>query len=460
MNISIVGTGYVGLTTGAILSNVGYKVYCIDVDEQKIEIIKSGKSYFYEPGLNNLVKSGVEEGNLIPTGDYKKAVEDSEIAFICVGTPQNSDGSVNMSYIYSAAESISENMKNEMIVVTKSTVPVGTGANIAKILQKSGKPFHVASCPEFLSEGSAVLDTLLMDRIVIGTESKDVMKKIQQVFKSIDDNADNLLQEELSDYAGIYRTKVDREELPSFEERTQFMNLESAELVKVTANAFLATKISFANSVARICDKVGANINEVMDGIGADSRIGRDFLYAGIGWGGGCFPKDVSGLIHFAKEIDAGFEIVEAAKKVNDGQIDIVIRKVEEILGSRLEGKNIGLWGLSFKPGTSDIRESQSIKLIEALLLKRANVKAYDPQSIEEAKEEITDNLLEYTDSKEAAAEDSDLIILATDWPQFRDTDFSSLKEKLKLPNILDARNRLNKKELETLGYNYYGIGR
>ncbi|MBN2101028.1 UDP-glucose/GDP-mannose dehydrogenase family protein [Candidatus Dojkabacteria bacterium] len=459
MNISIVGTGYVGLTTGALLAAAGNKVYCIDVDPNKINVVKKGKSHFYEQGLDQFVKKTVDEGSLIPTLSYEKSIPDSEVAIICVGTPSKGDGSVDLSYVYNSTESIARNMKNGTIIVQKSTVPVGTGRRLQKIISRVGKKGSVVSCPEFLAEGSAVFDSLNMDRFVIGSESEPAKQKVIKLFQSLDDYSRTLDLESFDEFATIYNKKLSKFTDIPFEDRIYSMSLESAELVKVSANSFLTTKISFANSIAKICDKVGADINEVMDGIGADHRIGRAFLYAGLGWGGGCFPKDTAGLVYSAEEQGVDFKLLKSVVDVNNAQILYVVRKAKEMLKGELENKIITVLGLSFKPGTSDIRISPSIKLVKNLTYNHAKIRVYDPKAMENTEQELNNDVY-FAKDIEDALRGTELAILATEWPEFIEMDFSSLKKFFKTPNLLDARNRWPKEKVKKLGFSYSGIGR
>jgi UDPglucose 6-dehydrogenase len=466
MNISIIGTGYVGLTTGAILSTIGHKVYCIDIDEKKLEIIRSGKSYFYEPGLDNFVKKGIDSGNLIPTTDYSRAISDSEVGLICVGTPEKQDGSFDLSYIFAAVEELLKYAKDDFIIVTKSTIPVGTSDKIKSLVEKTKKVCPVLFCPEFLAEGSAVFDTLNIDRFVIGGSDQAAKNKLINLFKSIDDFAKKTNLEDLQGFAKIYKENLEIHSKKEFNQRVLNIGLESAELIKVTANAFLTMKISFANAIARICDKTDADINEVMDGIGMDSRIGRDFLYAGLGWGGGCFPKDVSGLIKYAQQQGYDFRLLKEVKRVNAEQPEYAVEKLTKMLDGSLEQKNITVWGLSFKPGTSDIRLSQSLVLIKSFIESGVEkIFAYDPKAIHEAKKslnkyDISEEKIEFFNSAQDAVQDSDGLVLATDWPEFLEIDFESLKASFRNPVILDGRNRLDGEKLRSMGYKFEAIGR
>lgn len=461
MNVSIVGTGYVGLTTGALLAAAGNKVYCIDIDSTKIKKIKNGTAPFYEPYLDKFIKEGLKHKNLIPTTSYREAIPKSEIALICVGTPSKGDGSVDLTYINQAVRTIGKHMKNDLVLVQKSTVPVGTGRKIERILKNGNRKdrFHVTSCPEFLSEGSAILDTLNISRLVIGGDSKKAKDAVIRLFKSLDEYSKKVDLQKFSKYANIYRKSTKDFNKTPYEDRVLSVSLESAELIKVTANAFLTMKISFANSIARICDKVGADINEVMEGIGMDDRIGKSFLHAGLGWGGGCFPKDAAGLIYSSEEVGFDFKLLKAVVDINNSQILYFVRKVQEIFNGKLEGKTITILGLSFKPGTSDVRISPAIKLVNNLARRQAKVKVYDPEAMNEAKTEIFESVY-FSSSTDDALKNSDLAILTTDWPEFVDLDFKKVKSKFETPNLLDGRNKWPKEKVTKLGYNYHGIGR
>lgn len=461
MTVSIVGTGYVGLTTGALLAAAGHKVYCIDIDTSKIEKIKKGKSYFYEPGLNFFIKEGIKSGRLIPTLSYKESIPRSDIAMICVGTPAKGDGSVDLTYIYQAAESIAEYMKKGLIVVQKSTVPVGTGRKLERILKNGSKrsTFHVVSCPEFLAEGSAVFDSFNMDRLVVGGDNQGAKKKVIALFRSLDKYAKEVDFKKLKKFAGTYKKKVKLHYEIPFSERTVSVSLESAELIKVTANAFLTTKISFANSIARVCDEVGADVSEVMEGVGLDERVGRAFLYAGLGWGGGCFPKDTAGLIYSAEEVGFDFKMLKAVVDINNSQVLYIIRKAKNMLRGKIEGKVISVLGLTFKPGTSDVRISPAIKLVNNLARRGAKVRVYDPKGMREAKTEVLENVYFAEDIKDVL-KGSHLAILATEWPEFINIDFKKHKKLFKAKNLLDARNRWDREKAKGDGFNYQGIGR
>jgi UDPglucose 6-dehydrogenase len=459
--ISIVGTGYVGLTTAAILSNVGYKVFTVDIDPKKIEIIKSGRSYFYEVGLDEFVKKGIELGTLLPTTSFEESIPNSEIVLSCVGTPDREDGSPNLDFIFSAAESVVKLAKDGLIFAQKSTVPVGTARRLITHMSeiRPELKFTYISNPEFLSEGSAVYDTLNIDRLVVGGEDIEAINSLVEIFEKVDNFCKSLDLSMFSNYAKFYKSsKTDTLE-KSFYNKVIKTNLESAELIKVTANAFLALKISFANSMAKLCDKSGADINEVMNGVGADERIGRSFLYSGLGWGGGCFPKDVNGLINVAQNHDVDMKILHASVSVNDHMSEYVVEKLKNLLVS-LENKTIAVLGLSFKPGTSDVRKSPSIKLINKFLkLKNLNVKCYDPQAVEEAKKDL-DTKVTICETIDECLKDVDAVVVATEWKEFLEYDWNKALKLMKGKVIMDARNRLDKEHVKSLGFVYEGVGR
>ena len=462
MIISVIGTGYVGLTTGAILAAVGHKVYCVDIDAHKLEVIRSGRSFFYEPGLDFFVAQGIKTNKLIPTLSYKEAISQSEIAMICVGTPTKENMEVDVSYVMDATKEIGKNMKDGMIIIQKSTVPVGTGREMEKLLQGFNKKFNLVSCPEFLSEGTAVIDTLNVNRFVVGGDNENAKKKVIKLFKTIDDYARTIDLKEYSEYENLFKTKGSGTRNVSFSQKVLSISLESAELIKVTANAFLATKISFANSIARLCDVTGANIDEVMEGIGRDERIGRSFLYAGLGWGGGCFPKDTMGLVSFSKKNNFDFPLLSGAIKTNSEQINYIAKIINKINPNKKhpENCNIAVLGLAFKPGTSDVRISPPIALIKELSKDNKHITVYDPQATEEAKKELKNIPISYADSSIQCCANADIIILATQWPEFVKMDFTKIRDNKKEQFIIDARNSLNRGKLESLGFHYIGIGR
>lgn len=460
-NISIVGTGYVGLTTAAIFANCGYKTYTIDRNQDKLDIIKSGRSYFYEAGLDHLVKSGLDKKTLIPTLSYKEAISDSQIVFICVGTPSNRDGSVDLSNVFQAIKKILLVAKNDLIIVQKSTVPIETGKRIKKIVKdfnKNNLRIDFVSSPEFLRESSAVFDTLYFDRLVVGSNDDYAREKIVDIYRNVANFAKNFDYKSISDYAFLNINPKYIENLAEFENRVIRTNLESAELIKVASNSFLSLKISFANTLSRICAKTGASVQEVTNGIGSDPRIGKAFLSAGLGYGGGCFPKDVMGMINTANAYDVDFGILDQVEKVNNTQIYFAINKIKQLLNDDLRKKKVAFLGLSFKPGTSDIRKSPSIHLIEKLLYEEMSIKAYDPQAIEETQKELEHPNLEYYSKMTDIFEDADIIILGTEWKEFIDFNYTSIKSKLKQAKILDARNVLNHKKLKEAGFEVLGF--
>lgn len=458
MKVAIIGAGFVGLTLGAILSSTKHEVFCLDIDNEKINTIKKGKSYFYEPGLDEFIEKGINSGKLVPTLSYKQAITDAEVIFLTLGTPSNADGSLNLEFIYKAIDQINPYLNNNAIVAIKSTVPVGTCRQVQTIINNKHKGVKVVSCPEFLAEASAVYDTLNMDRIVIGSDYPEARKKVASIMEDIDKLAAKIGIDSYSEYTALYKKKESfiRKD---FSKRLLLMSLESAELVKVSANSFLATKISFANFIAQLAEQMGADINDVLAAIGMDSRIGRSNLYAGLGWGGSCFPKDVSGLIASAKSVGVDAGILEAVTSINNQQIDLVVSKVNE-LSKQKKISSIAVLGLSFKPGTSDIRYSPPLTLIKKLLDSDYQVRAFDPKAIPEVSSQFVHARLELANSAYDAANGSDLLILATEWPEFLDLDYKRIKTLMKQTQIIDARNRLDKQKLQEIGFSYYGIGR
>ena len=460
MNIAIIGTGYVGLTLSALTARVGHKTYCIDVVKEKIDTIKTGKSYFYELGLDNLVKKGIDSGNLIPTLDYEEGLKDADIVFLSVGTPSGEDGGFDLTYIFDAVEKAAKYIKDGAIFVQRSTVPVGTGKRAMSIIQTANPDvkFTYLSCPEYLREGAAVIDSVIQDRIVIGGGVQEDRDKVFEVFKDIENTAEEIIKEtpEISKYANnnmVNNTHAEQ----AFEEKCISVGLESAELIKVCANTLLATKISFANNVARVCDRVGADITDVMDGVGMDRRIMRSFLYAGLGFGGGCFPKDVKGLIRSTEDLGVDATLFQTVYNVNMDQVDYV---VEQIKGMGVEsGCKVGVLGLSFKPGTSDVRVSPAGRLCKALVKAGYNVVASDPQAIEEAREEFPEEEgLVYTESVEEVFKDANMVVLATDWPEYKELEYEKLSESMSEKNFYDSRNCLEKEKMEKI-FNFDNIG-
>ncbi len=442
--IAVIGSGYVGTTTAAFLANSGYEVIALDIDSKKVDTLNSGKSPFYEIGLDELISSGVNKKTLLATASYEEAITDADIVISCVGTPDNPDGSSNLEYVFSAAKNAAAFLKDDAVYVQKSTVPVGTGRKVIDLLPK-----HISyvSNPEFLREGTAVYDTLLFDRIVVGGENMVALKKVQDLYKSIQNSASEISEicggiagNELEDHTGKFISTT----------------LESAELIKVTANAFLALKISFANSIAKLSDETGADVNGVMDGIGADKRIGRAFLNAGRGYGGGCFPKDVSGLISSSLEYGVDMPIMTAATDVNESMAGYIVEKAKKQLGS-LSGKRVAVLGLAFKSGTSDARKSPAVKIANFLKSEGAIVSAYDPEANHEAREDLNKEIEVYGNAEDAI-KDVEIVFVATDWPEFK--DLSWLKKSKNLETFVDCMNCLNKDIIEEQNITYIGVGR
>ncbi len=459
--ILIVGTGYVGLSTAVILAEAGYKVHTLDIDERKINIIKNGKSYFYELGLDELIKNGLKSGNLIPTTSYQEGLKDADIIFSCVGTPDREDGSSNLDYVFSAAKSVIENAKKDFIYVQKSTVPAGTGKKVIELMkgERTDIKFDYVSNPEFLREGSAVFDTLNMDRLIVGGNNKSAVKSVVDLYRSIDNLSKRIKLSDIDKYIKDNNPNAFKSENKPFDDRVVITNLESAELIKVSANAFLTLKISFSNEIAMLCDKTGADITEVMDGIGFDHRIGRAFLYAGRGYGGGCFPKDVSGLIKTAEDHGISFDIMKASQKRNDSMVNYIVNKLKEANNGTLESTNICVLGLSFKTGTSDVRKSPGIKIANLLEQNSAMVSVYDPMAMEEANSELNNGIMRSKTANDAI-KGSDILILATPWEEFKEIDIDTLKQLMTGNTYFDAVNAMDKNLLEQNGFIYLGVGR
>jgi UDPglucose 6-dehydrogenase len=440
--ISVIGSGYVGVTTAAIAANTGYKVYLIDINQERIDVLKTGKSFFYEEGIDALIKNALDSKQLIPTTSYD-GITKSSIVFSCVGTPDNSDGSPNLDYVFSAAKAASNKMKKDAVYVQKSTVPVGTGKIVASMLP--GQVAYISN-PEFLREGTAVFDTLNSDRIVIGGADKEAQNKVKSLYETIEHGSANI-------------TKLTGITAQPHANGSYFLtNLESAELIKVTANAFLALKISFANSIAKLADKTGADITEVMDAVGADARINRSFLNAGRGYGGGCFPKDVSGLISSAAEHGVDLSIMTAANEVNESMPGYIVHKAKRSLTS-FEKKKIAVLGLAFKAGTSDTRRSPGIKIANLLANAGAYVVAYDPHANKEAVHELK-TTISIVETIVDATKNVDAVFIATEWPEFKQQDFHELSRIMKGNLVVDAVNILNPSDILKAGLQYIGIGR
>jgi UDPglucose 6-dehydrogenase len=440
MKITVVGTGYVGLVGAACLAEVGNHVLGLDVNAEKIRILKEGGIPIHEPGLLEIVRRNVENGRLSFTTNIKEAVHFGEVQFIAVGTPPDEDGSADLQYVTEAARNIGRFMTSEKVIVDKSTVPIGTGdkviAAVAEELKKRNVDIHysVVSNPEFLKEGAAVEDFMRPDRIVIGTEDPKAIEVMKQV------------------YAPFQRNH----------ERLVVTNLRSAELIKYAANSMLATRISFMNELANLAEIVGADIEMVRQGIGSDPRIGYHFLYPGCGYGGSCFPKDVKALIKTAKDV-AGFDLklLKAVEEVNDLQKYVLPKKIKKQFGESLKGKHFALWGLAFKPNTDDMREASSRVLIDELIKAGATITAYDPVAMDEGKRIFKDEKnLTFADTQDEAVKNADALIIVTEWTEFRSPDFALIKASLKSPMIFDGRNLYDPKAVRALGFNYFPIGR
>ena len=434
MNITVIGTGYVGLVTGACFSKMGNKVYCVDIDEEKIEMLRDNIMPIFEPQLEDIVKTSQKRGDLIFTTDIKEALDNTNIIFIAVGTPMAEDGSANLDYIFSAARDIASNLSKDSLVVIKSTVPVGTAFRVKEEID-SNCDFNVdvVSNPEFLKEGSAVDDCLRPDRIVIGAENDEAFETLKELYSPFVSNHDRFI----------------------------LMDVKSSEMTKYVANAMLATKISFMNEIANICEVTGANVKNVRLGIGSDRRIGYDFIYAGCGYGGSCFPKDVQALINTAQENGYEPKILSNVEKVNANQKKVLVNKVVDRFGDDLSGLTFSIWGLAFKPYTDDVREATSLTVIPALIEKGAKIKAYDSHAIDEFKKAIDEKYLdsiEFTDNRYSALDDSDALILITEWKEFRNPDYDLLEEKLNNKIIFDGRNIYHKKIIDK-GFELYQIG-
>lgn len=439
MKVTVIGTGYVGLVTGTCLAEMGNSVMCLDVDPRKIEILKSGGIPIYEPGLEDMVKRNVEAGRLRFTTNIEESVEFGTIQFIAVGTPPDEDGSADLQYVVAAARNIGKHMRDYKLVVDKSTVPVGTADKVRAALQDELKkrgadiPFSVASNPEFLKEGAAVDDFMKPDRIVVGTDNEQATQLLRAL------------------YAPFQRNR----------ERVIVMDIRSAELTKYAANAMLATRISFMNELAVLAEKLGADIEQVRHGIGSDPRIGYHFLYAGCGYGGSCFPKDVQALCKTGQENAIPLRVLDAVEEANDTQKLLLLKKLTARLGNDLKGRRFALWGLAFKPNTDDMREAPSRVLMEALWEKGANVIAHDPAAMEETHRIYGDHpQLALVDEPMKALDGADALLIVTEWKVFRSPDFDAIKASLKQPLIFDGRNLYDPAMVRSLGMEYFPIGR
>ena len=433
MKISVVGTGYVGLVSGTCFAETGHQVTCIDIDEQKVESLNSGKLTIYEPGLQTIFERNTKAGRLTFTTSLAEGIKGSKVIFLALPTPPGADGSADLKYILGVAKDLSPLLTNYTVIVDKSTVPVGTAEKVAAILSEgvSDKLFDVVSNPEFLREGVAVDDFLKPDRIVIGTKSpmaKDIMNELYKPFI--------------------------RQGNPIF-----FMDERSAEMTKYAANSYLATRISFMNEIANICDKVGANVDSVRLGMGSDTRIGKRFLFPGVGYGGSCFPKDVQALERTSSEYGYDFKILKAVTSVNDGQKLKVFEKLKEVFGESLKDKKVGIWGLAFKPNTDDIREAPSLFLIDDLIKIGCEVKVFDPEAMNNV-QDIYGDKITFSISYTEASTDIDILVIMTEWAVFRNPDFDHMLSNIKDKVIFDGRNLYDPLEMKAMGFKYYSIGR
>lgn len=438
MKIAIVGTGYVGLVTGTCFAEMGTEVYCVDIDQKKIENLKNGIIPIFEPGLDEMVERNQKAKRLHFTTDLASILNDVDIVFSAVGTPPGEDGSADLQYVLDVARTVGKNLNKYIVVVTKSTVPVGTAKLVKKAIQeeldkrgKSDLGFDVASNPEFLKEGAAIADFMQPERVVVGVESEKARAMMERLYKPFT----------INNYRIIYT------------------DIPSAEMIKYAANAMLATRISFMNDIANLCEIVGADVNMVRKGIGSDSRIGSKFLYAGIGYGGSCFPKDVKALINTAKKLGYNMQILEAVENVNETQKNVLFDKLMKYYNNDIEGKTIAVWGLAFKPKTDDLREAPSLVLIDKILKAGGKIRVYDPVAMEEAKHRLNDENIVFAKDIYDATLDADAILLVTEWNEFRLPTWEVIKKTVKKPVVFDGRNIYNKQELEDCGFEYFGIG-
>lgn len=435
MKIAMIGTGYVGLVSGTCFAEMGYDVTCVDIDERKVEMLKRGEMPIYEPGLQVFLDRNIEGGRLHFTTDLKQAVERCDVLFLALPTPPGEDGSADLSYVLGVAEQIGPMINGYKVIVDKSTVPVGTADRVRQALEASGKEagvdFDVVSNPEFLREGVAVDDFMKPERVVIGADSEKAAEMMTRLYKPFVRQGNPII----------------------------VMDLRSAEMTKYAANSFLATKITFMNEIANLCERLGANVDMVRRGIGTDSRVGNKFLYAGIGFGGSCFPKDVQALVRTAHENDYPFKILEAVLEVNARQREILAERVIERFGGSLEGKHIAVWGLAFKPDTDDVREAPAHVVIRKLLEAGATVAAFDPEAIETTKAVLGDSIT-YFDDNETVLEGADALVICTEWKEFRGAELEELKGLLDDPLVFDGRNLYDPARMAELGFEYHSIGR
>ncbi len=431
MTISVVGAGYVGLVTGSVFADFGHKVSIIDIDSAKIDQLKKGKAPFFEPGLEELIKKVLEAKRLNFTTNYSQTIPDSKVVFICVGTPPLEDGSVDLRQLSSAIESVAKHLKGSTIIAIKSTVPIGIEIELEKVItQHSKNHFEIVAVPEFLREGTAIEDTLHPDRIVIG--------------------AANLRGRAVDTILDLHK---------HFSGERIICDLRSAQLIKYAANSLLATKVSFANAVAQLSEKIGADAQIVLHGVGLDKRIGRTYLYAGVGYGGSCLPKDVLAFVDVAQKFGYDFSLLKEVDRVNNDQIELFVKKIRQALGGAVDGKIIGILGLSFKPNTDDIREAPSLKIIQLLAELGAKISAYDPVAIPNVKK-VLGNQIKFAKDAYDAAIGADCLVIVTEWNEFQDLDLAKIKKLMRTPVIADGRNIFDAEKVKELGFTYFGIGR
>jgi UDPglucose 6-dehydrogenase len=432
VNISVIGTGYVGLVVGACLAETGNDVVCADTDTGKIEGLQQNVLPIYEPGLDTLVERNQQQGRLKFTTAVASAVQRADVVFIAVGTPPDEDGSADLRHVLNVAETIGQHMGRELVIVTKSTVPVGTAAKVGAAVAKHARfPFHLCSNPEFLKEGAAVDDFMKPDRVVLGVDSDEARSVMAEL------------------YAPFVRTG----------KPIIFMDIPSAEMTKYAANAMLATRISFMNEIAALCERVGANVDQVRKGVGTDARIGPSFLFPGPGYGGSCFPKDVKALVQAARQCETPLLVLEAVETANNRQKQKLFEKLSETLNGDLSGATIAVWGLSFKPNTDDMRESPSLDLIESMLAAGAKVVAHDPAAMDEARRRLDDRI-SYAATNYEALNGADALVIVTDWNEYRHPDFVRIKDTLRKPIVIDGRNLYSPEKLAKLGFTYRSFGR
>ena len=432
MKITVIGTGYVGLVTGTCFAETGNKVTCIDIDKAKVDKLSSGQITIYEPGLEKIFLRNIKEGRLVFTTHLEEVLEASEIIFLALPTPPGADGSADLKYVLGVADQLGKLMKGYKVIVNKSTVPVGTADKVREAIAKNYKgEFDVVSNPEFLREGVAVDDFMKPDRVVVGTRSERAKKLMSDLYAPFVRQGNPVI----------------------------FMDERSSELTKYAANSFLATKISFMNEVAQLCERMGADVDMVRRGIGSDDRIGKRFLFPGIGYGGSCFPKDVQALIMSSDEVKYDFEILKAVEKVNANQKLHLVEKIKAHFKGDLKGKHIALWGLAFKPNTDDIREAPALSIIDALTTMGATIAAYDPEAMPNMKAQIGDKI-KYASSQYEALTGADFLIIATEWSEFRTPDFERIEKEIKNKIIFDGRNLFDVSKMKELGYHYVSIGR